>query len=281
MSDCVLNWILFTFCILTGISGLYLAFKREHHNIQNGKPDVQDGGGNFKEGTITFKFAIGLVLLLLGIVGAFLSINNNPDCSQIADKKQKNKEGSTEFSEEAPIEIKAEWQETSVQKLDVVKVKKDTLTGNHHCKSNCRGEPTRTTYSIKIDKQNENGELRNPELKGSRSFFGREKIEVLNSKLIIAYFDVWSRPKRYELVADWIPFSTTTHNRAKSFTIVRDSIVNFEIPRKANNLIFKLTINKDVLSIAGGSIDKLSNSRIKFLKKVPVRDKINYFFQGK
>jgi hypothetical protein len=80
MDICNLKWIFILFCIFVALSGLYLAFIREHKNIKSGAADLQDGSGNLKDGTVSFKFAIGLVLILIGVIGGYLAIKNLPGC---------------------------------------------------------------------------------------------------------------------------------------------------------------------------------------------------------
>lgn len=80
MNPCTLKWIFIIFCLIIALSGLYLAFLREHKNIKVGNLDPQDGSGDLKNGTVSFRFAIGLVLIVIGILGGFFSIKNLPGC---------------------------------------------------------------------------------------------------------------------------------------------------------------------------------------------------------
>jgi hypothetical protein len=80
MTNCNLKWILIIACLLIVLMGLYLAFMREKKNIDKGSTDIQDGSGNIKEGSFTFKFAIGLFLILIGLVGAIYCSKTLPGC---------------------------------------------------------------------------------------------------------------------------------------------------------------------------------------------------------
>lgn len=98
-----------------------------------------------------------------------------------------------------------EWRMTRVE---------STLMGteNHHCESDCRGEPTRTNYEIDLNISGlRNGirqELRNPQLTCvSGPCDGWNDImssgEVSESGLeATASFDVWSMPTTWRLSAD-------------------------------------------------------------------------------
>lgn len=80
MEDCVLKWILISVCVLIILTGIYLSFKREIANIIKGKTDLNSGS---IEGT-TFKFnlAIGILLIIIGIVGSYFSIKDLPNCQE-------------------------------------------------------------------------------------------------------------------------------------------------------------------------------------------------------
>lgn len=89
MEDCHLKWIIVVVCIILVLAGLYLSFIRERKNIETGNADIMDGGGNLKEGSFSFKFAIGLVLIGIGVAGAFFSIRDLPGCNVSSSEKIK------------------------------------------------------------------------------------------------------------------------------------------------------------------------------------------------
>ena len=84
-------------------------------------------------------------------------------------------------------------------------------TGNHHCESNCRGEPTRTNYTITLDLlQSEDGvrrELRNPQLMCVSGPCGAWN-DIIGARITrdglraVGNFDVWSKPTSWRLSAD-------------------------------------------------------------------------------
>lgn len=80
MSNCNLKWMLIGVCLLIVIMGLYLAFLREKRNIVKGNLDIQDGSGNIKDGSFSLKFAIGIILIVIGLIGAIYCSKNLPGC---------------------------------------------------------------------------------------------------------------------------------------------------------------------------------------------------------
>lgn len=78
-------------------------------------------------------------------------------------------------------------------------------TGNHHCKHNCEGEPTRTNY--KIDVTVEDGfKLTNPRLNCiAGPCGGWNQVHYATNdgdKRVHGSFDVWSKPTSWRLCAD-------------------------------------------------------------------------------
>jgi hypothetical protein len=85
-------------------------------------------------------------------------------------------------------------------------VQSTITTADHHCENNCRGEPTRTNYSIRI-KANPGEILRNPKLKClAGPCGGWNALNFLtisdNGREARASFDVWSHPTTWRLTAD-------------------------------------------------------------------------------
>ena len=95
-------------------------------------------------------------------------------------------------------------------------------TGNHHCESNCRGEPTRTNYTITLDiLQNEDGvrnELRNPRLTCVGGPCGAWN-EIIDTRITrgglgaVGTFDVWSKPTSWRLSADVYEYRVVKEHR--------------------------------------------------------------------
>lgn len=85
---------------------------------------------------------------------------------------------------------------------------KALTTGNHNCEFNCRGEPTRTGYSISLSVTGDNKRLANPRLScvagpcgGWREVTVPPKVSA-DGKTATASFDVWSLPTTWVLAAD-------------------------------------------------------------------------------
>ena len=83
---------------------------------------------------------------------------------------------------------------------------KTIQTGNHHCSSNCRGEPTRTQYKIEL-KAADGKRVRNPRLKcisgpcGGWNSIGGLFVQDMGTKAV-GVFDVWSKPTTWVLTVD-------------------------------------------------------------------------------
>jgi hypothetical protein len=79
-------------------------------------------------------------------------------------------------------------------------------TGNHHCSSDCRGEPTRTNYRLEISAE-QNHFLKNPRLVCvSGPCHGWNQVIYARiedgGKKAVASWDVWAHPTTWTLVAD-------------------------------------------------------------------------------
>lgn len=79
-------------------------------------------------------------------------------------------------------------------------------TGNHHCSSNCSGEPTRTNYRLDL-RASPDSVLKNPKLTciagpchGWNSVHFARVEE--NGKRVVASWDVWTEPTTWQLSAD-------------------------------------------------------------------------------
>ncbi|MCK4814781.1 hypothetical protein KA005_03345 [bacterium] len=79
-------------------------------------------------------------------------------------------------------------------------------TKNHHCSSNCKGEPTRTTYNIEL-KAETGMRVRNPRLKciagpcGGWNSIGGVRVKDKGTTAVRT-FDVWSKPTTWILIVD-------------------------------------------------------------------------------
>jgi hypothetical protein len=86
-------------------------------------------------------------------------------------------------------------------------------TGNHHCSSNCQGEPTRTNYSVSLQ-AGPGRVLREPTLRcvsgpcpWSAVLYARLEDD---SRRAVASWDVWAMPTTWELSAEEISFEPIT-----------------------------------------------------------------------
>jgi hypothetical protein len=102
----------------------------------------------------------------------------------------------------------------SVLELETVTFEQLTLaarqverkTEDHHCESNCRGEPTRTNYKLDLAAEGDT-ELRNPELRCVQGpCHGWNEVRQVSvsadGKLVSASWDVWTRPTTWRLSAE-------------------------------------------------------------------------------
>lgn len=83
---------------------------------------------------------------------------------------------------------------------------KTITTKDHHCSSNCKGEPTRTPYKIEL-KVEEGMRVRNPRLKcivgpcGGWNSIGGVFVQDKGTTAV-GIFDVWSKPTTWILTVD-------------------------------------------------------------------------------
>ena len=113
----------------------------------------------------------------------------------------RNYEGKATITTKTPV---YEWKK-------IFEVSEVRGTGNHHCESNCRGEPTRKTYKVEVSLPPNKGEnmreLRNPTRRcqeGPCRAWNKiiETKVVDNGRRAVGSFDVWSRPTTWRLSAD-------------------------------------------------------------------------------
>lgn len=110
---------------------------------------------------------------------------------------------------EAPAPTATVLFETRVRGLKPAgNVRRALTTGNHHCSSNCQGEPTRTGYSLTIPEE-EHHVLANPVLRcvsgpchgWHDSTADSARIEA-SGRRAVAQWTVWSEPTTWVLSAD-------------------------------------------------------------------------------
>lgn len=181
-------------------------------------------------------------------------------------------------------EISATWIEYKTIENAPKQVEIERITGNHHCSNDCKGEPTRTTYTLTLDKQNENGFLRNPTVKcisGPCSFSSLKEMRTFNPKLIVATFDVWSRPTTWELTAEWVTKSRTAISKKTSIEkVLIDSVVTFTIPVAAQGLRFEGITPEGGFFVNEDKLSTFTNGWIEFLNKNREGKMVHYHFQG-
>ena len=113
----------------------------------------------------------------------------------------RNYEGKATITTKTPV---YEWKKVS-------RVSEVRGTGNHHCESDCEGEPTRKTYKVEVSLPPNVGEatrkLMNPTLRchegPCRAWHKIIETKVVeNGRRAVGSFDVWSKPTTWRLSAD-------------------------------------------------------------------------------
>ena len=92
---------------------------------------------------------------------------------------------------------------------------KTIKTGNHHCSSHCKGEPTRTGYRIQDRVQNSNERITDASLSCDSGLCAYSHvISVGHTKEAShAAFDVWSRPMNWTLTTTFVPIEWVRGDR--------------------------------------------------------------------
>ena len=139
-----------------------------------------------------------------------------------------------------------------VQNYDWVKigvVSKDKVTGNHHCSRNCKGEPTRTNYSIEVSTGDFSSpklgdkKLMNPKLfciTGPCSFSTVHGVKLVGNSEAKASFDVWSKPTTWNVKADIYQYqvvSETENHEVLSFS--EKQLLTLRVPNNGIDEIFE------------------------------------------
>ncbi len=128
-------------------------------------------------------------------------------------------------------------------------VQGDKSTSNHHCSSNCSGEPTRTNYRIAVSTDDFNQpklgdrKLLNPKLVCISGPCGAWN-QVLNvsvsedSLKANASFDVWSHPTNWTLTADIYEFQVISEDRMfRDFNLSSKELLRIEVPNEAVEVV--------------------------------------------
>lgn len=139
-------------------------------------------------------------------------------------------------------------------------------TGNHHCESDCDGEPTRTNYRVSVDvppsREGNARILKNTTLKCLRGPCGGWNevidVEIINGdQKAIASFDVWSKPTTWRLSADL--YERQVVNEAKTSELLSFSdteLLEIPAPRTASSIVISGTMpDGNALSFDLGKLD--------------------------
>jgi hypothetical protein len=240
--------------ILLSLLAFYF-FRREHVNVKIG---------------IFVSFALGISLLVFAMISKAGSTTDNFS--------------SNPQHPQPEVEIWANWTENQIRENPITQARDKRLTENHHCSSDCQGEPTRTTYTLTLDKQNEKGSFRKAELKcleGPCSFSHVKEIRTFNPRLIVATFDVWSWPMTWELTAEWV---TTTRigisKKTPVHKVLKDSIVFFTIPESSKDLHFLGKTPEGNFFVRSEDLKNFNNGWIRFLNQNTSNGINHYNFLG-
>jgi hypothetical protein len=80
MDSCKLRWLLVGLCVISTCIGFGLTFFRERIDTIRGISGRHDGKLNPGEGSFAFSFSTGLVLILIGLAGAYYFIDSLSAC---------------------------------------------------------------------------------------------------------------------------------------------------------------------------------------------------------
>jgi hypothetical protein len=163
-----------------------------------------------------------------------------------------------------------------VQKFDWVKVgevSNEKSTGNHHCSRNCKGEPTRTSYSIEVSvdefsaPQVGDKKLMHPTLScvsGPCAYSDSRNVKLVDASKVKASFDVWSRPTTWNVKAEVFEYKVISESKFDEGIMFSEySLLTIVIPSGGiepvfegtydDNNVFSFNIGdegKDVFSLA-------------------------------
>lgn len=125
-------------------------------------------------------------------------------------------------------------------------------TGDHHCSSNCRNEPTRTTYLATLQVSGGNGKVGDQRLvgltlectSGSCAFSKKGELAMDRGNSIARWpFDVWSRPTTWIIrgaVQEWRVIGDTTRTTDLPLRWAEDTTLR--VPQEATFLRIRGTL---------------------------------------
>jgi hypothetical protein len=146
-------------------------------------------------------------------------------------------------------EITATWEEPYQGESEPQEIWVEKVTGDHHCSSNCKGEPTRTNYTMKLETRDnsgrllssEDGYLKEPKLNCVDGPCGGwheiKELRLISQTVAYGSWDVWTRPTKWRLSAKWVYYTTKYKKGSSSKTLLRrgDQFI-IKIPDNARNV---------------------------------------------
>lgn len=152
--------------------------------------------------------------------------------------------------------IQATWEEPYQGEAEPQEVGQERTTGDHHCESDCEGEPTRTNYTLKLEPKS-NGvrltasdgylkDLKFQCMEGNCGGWNEVKeVRLLNKVTGYASWDVWTRPTRWRLSGKWVYYTEKwKYGSSSERQLKRGDQIILVIPSRARNVrIFGETPN--------------------------------------
>jgi hypothetical protein len=116
---------------------------------------------------------------------------------------------------EAPAEFFLYGYEFAPSEGDSFTRTKTITTGDHHCESSCKGEPTRTGYRIEDRAQGPNEQIVDASLSCDSGLCAFSQVISVNHNTTSSYatFDVWSRPMNWTLTTTFVPIEWVQGDR--------------------------------------------------------------------
>lgn len=181
---------------------------------------------------------------LTGILHQFKRIDEHKPVTITLTTTQGISQTLTIKGKEYPLEvgyINASWEEPYQAEGQPQDVYQDFTTGDHHCSSNCRGEPTRTNYTLRLDGSSWGDgymkDLRLDCIGGPCEWHEVRECRLLNSKVGYGSWDVWTRPTTWRLAAKWVPYVRKWRTAtAGKRDLTRGDKLILSIPKNARNV---------------------------------------------